>query len=136
MSSFQNASSVLKSLTSLFHLFANIMGNVLGFIDDLVGCLFRYIGRIVYLVFRFVFDIAHGLGPFSLLVSPGLFACFGSVFCRLVEVLGSATAPAVGNGGDSVRIVIVHFLAQPTVYGWNTCPTLQAALFVLLFGLL
>src|ERR1035437_10992465 len=43
----QNASRILKSLSSFFHLFARPMGNVLRFIDDLIYCLFCAIGRVV-----------------------------------------------------------------------------------------
>src|SRR6266852_2911446 len=75
----QNASCILKSLPSLFHLFARTMGNILGFVDDLISCFLGCIGRVVYLLFGFVFQIAHGLAPFVLSISPGPFALFKNV---------------------------------------------------------
>src|SRR5512141_2783785 len=59
----QNASRILKSLSSLFHLFARTMGGVLRFIDDLPRYLFGTIGRVVNLLFGFVFYVAHRLPP-------------------------------------------------------------------------
>jgi hypothetical protein len=68
----QNASRILK-LSPFFHLFARAMGNVLRFIDDLICCLFCAIGRVVDLLFRFVFHVAHGLSPSAIFNFGGHF---------------------------------------------------------------
>jgi hypothetical protein len=53
------------------------MGNIPGFVSDLVSCFSGCFSRVVYLRFGFVFQIAHGPAPFFLLS--------GSV-CPLQEV--------------------------------------------------
>src|ERR1035437_1535269 len=96
----QNASRILKSLSSFFHLFARPMGNVLRFIDDLICCLFCAIGRVVDLLFRFVFHVAHGLSPSAIFNSGGHFfgGNAGCPAAKLFRARFQSIAESAGGG--------------------------------------
>src|ERR1035437_1997245 len=93
----QNASRILKSLSPFFHLFARTMGNVLRFIDDLICCLSCAIGRVVDLLFRFVFHVAHGLSPSAIFNSGGHFFG-GNADCPAAKLLRTCFQPDSAGG--------------------------------------
>src|ERR1035441_649447 len=94
----QNASRILKSLSPFFHLFARTMGNVLRFIDDLICCLFCAMGPSVDLLFRFVFQVAHGLSPSAIFNSGGHFFA-GNADCPPAKLLRTRFQPIADSAG-------------------------------------
>jgi hypothetical protein len=77
----QNPSRILKALPPFFHPVARIMGNVLRFIDGFMCRRLCGIGRVVDLLFRFVFHVAHDLSPFGLF-NVGSYFLAGYADCR------------------------------------------------------
>src|ERR1035438_5062135 len=96
----QNASRILKSLSPFFHLFARTMGNVLRFIDDLFCCLFCGIGRVVNLLFGFVFHVTHGLSPSTIFNSGGLCLFSGNAGCPTAKIFSTRFQSIADSEGD------------------------------------
>src|SRR5579862_7047656 len=96
----QNALGILKFLPPFLHLFASLVGKVLGFVDHLVASFFGRFGRIVDLVSDFVSQITHG-------ISPSL--CFSKLMDRLTYAF---------SGGSS------ETKSRPT-HRERQCPTLR-----------
>jgi hypothetical protein len=99
-----NASGVLKPFSRLFHLFAHVMGNIPGFVNDLVSRFLGYVGRVVELLLGLVCETGHSPADFLVPVLQGFSGSAG-------EHLGALFEETAGTPGIDSNAA-AHFVAR------------------------